>query len=235
MTDRRSFLKMAAASALITNKAYSQLKTEPDHMMVVNGLGALYNPNTFRMDQPRKTGALVFDKRTIDDALSSGLAAVCITLGNGDVDAGKEGEFEATIEDLARWTAAMTADDRLVKVNKVSDIQRAWQERKIGVIFGFQNMAMVGDRPQRVDIFADLGVRCFQLTYNSANQLGGGSLAASDLPLTAFGREVIDRINAKNGMVDLSHSGRQTCLDATRHSSRPISINHTGCLSLIHI
>jgi membrane dipeptidase len=235
MTDRRSFLKMAAAtaaSALIANKADSQAKARPERMMVVNGLGALYNPNTFRMDQPTKTGTLVLDKRTIDDALSSGLAAVCITLGNPGADAGKEGEFEGTVEDIARWTAAITADDRLVKVNEVSDILRAWQERKIGVVFGFQNMAMVGDRPQRVDIFADLGVRCFQLTYNSVNQLGGGSLAAGDPPLTAFGRQVIDRINAKNGMVDLSHSGRRTCLEAARYSSRPISINHTGCRAL---
>ena len=231
MTDRRLFLKMAAASALIANKAYSQPKTGPDRM-VVNGLGALFNPNTPRKDESRKPGAVVLDKRTIDDALSSGLAAVCITLGNSDVDVGKEGEFEATVEDIAQWTAAITADDRLVKVNKVSDILRAWQERKIGVIFGFQNMAMVGDRSQRVDIFADLGLKCFQLTYNSVNQLGGGSLAAGDPPLTAFGRQVIDRINAKNGMVDLSHSGRQTCLDAARYSSRPISINHTGCRAL---
>jgi len=232
MTDRRVFLKMAAASALIASKAYSQSKTEPHRMMVVNGLGALYNPNTFRMDQSAKPGALVLDKRTIGDALSAGLAAVCVTLGNSDVDTGKEGEFEATVEDIARWTAAITADDRLVKITKVSDILRAWQERKIGVIFGFQNMAMVGDRPQRVDVFADLGLRCFQLTYNSANQLGGGSLAADDPPLTAFGRQVIDRINAKNGMVDLSHSGRRTCLDAAGYSSRPISINHTGCRAL---
>lgn len=229
------FLKMAAASAasaLIAKKAYSQPKTEPNRMMVINGLGGLWNPNTPRVDQPGKPRALVLDKRTIDDALSSGLAAVCVTLGNSDTDTGKEGEFEATVEDIARWTAAITADDRLVGVNKVSDILRAWQERKIGIIFGFQNMAMVGDRPQRVDIFADLGVKCFQLTYNLANQLGGGSLAAGDPPLTAFGRQVIDRINAKNGMVDLSHSGRQTCLDAARYSTRPISINHTGCRAL---
>jgi membrane dipeptidase len=229
MTDRRSFLQMAAAFGLIANKAYSQPKNGPDRMMVINGLGGLWNPNTPRVDQSGKPSALVLDKRTIDDALSSGLAALCITLGNSDTDAGKEGEFEATVEDIARWIAAITADDRLVKVNKVSDILRAWQERKIGVIFGFQNMAMVGDRLQRVDTFADLGVKCFQLTYNSVNQLGGGSLAAGDPPLTAFGRQVIDRINAKNGMVDLSHSGHQTCLDAARYSSRPISINHTGC------
>ena len=33
-------------------------------------------------------------------------------------------------------------------------------------------------------------------------------------------------------MVDLSHSGQQTCLEAARASSQPISINHTGCRAL---
>ena len=79
MADRRLFLKMAAASALIASTAHSQPKTGPDRM-VVNGLGALFNPNTRRKDESRKPGAVVLDKRTIDDALSSGLAAVCITL-----------------------------------------------------------------------------------------------------------------------------------------------------------
>ena len=33
-------------------------------------------------------------------------------------------------------------------------------------------------------------------------------------------------------MVDLSHSGERTCLDAIAASTRPISINHTGCRAL---
>jgi membrane dipeptidase len=36
-------------------------------------------------------------------------------------------------------------------------------------------------------------------------------------------------------MVDLSHSGRQTCLDAARYSKQPISINHTGCRALVDL
>ena len=33
-------------------------------------------------------------------------------------------------------------------------------------------------------------------------------------------------------MVDLSHSGQRTCLEAARVSKQPISINHTGCRAL---
>jgi membrane dipeptidase len=33
-------------------------------------------------------------------------------------------------------------------------------------------------------------------------------------------------------MVDLSHSGENTCLEAARVSRQPVSINHTGCRAL---
>ncbi|RYD91256.1 MAG: peptidase M19, partial [Sphingomonadales bacterium] len=95
--------------------------------------------------------------------------------------------------------------------------------------YGFQNGAMMGKDASRVDIFADLGVRVFQLTYNPANQLGDGSMAPENRGLTSFGREVVARANARRVMVDLSHSGEKTCLDAARTSTAPISINHTGC------
>jgi membrane dipeptidase len=103
------------------------------------------------------------------------------------------------------------------------------------VIFGFQNAAMLGDNVARVDLFADLGVRVIQLTYNPANQLGGGSMAPETQSLTPFGHEAIERLNARRVMVDLSHSCRQTCLDAVQFSRRPISINHTGCRALLDL
>jgi membrane dipeptidase len=42
----------------------------------------------------------------------------------------------------------------------------------------------------------------------------------------------VERLNANHVMVDLSHSGQKTCLDAARASKQPISINHTGCRAL---
>jgi membrane dipeptidase len=77
-----------------------------------------------------------------------------------------------------------------------------------------------------------LGVRVIQLTYNPPNQIGDGSMAPLNRGLTAFGREVVARLNANCIMVDLSHSGERTCLDAIAVSRQPISINHTGCRAL---
>jgi membrane dipeptidase len=120
----------------------------------------------------------------------------------------------------------------LLKIQSADDISRAKAEGKIGVIYGFQNASMVGTDATRVDLFGNLGVRVIQLTYNPANQIGDGSMAPENRGLTPFGRTVIERLNANRIMVDLSHSGQNTCLDAARTSSQPVSINHTGCRAL---
>lgn len=125
-----------------------------------------------------------------------------------------------------------THNPELLRVNTTRDILRAKAERRIGVIYCFQNAAMLEGKLDNVDRFADLGVKSIQLSYNSINTLGGGSLAPADTPLTEFGRQVIDRLHERHVIVDLSHSGEQTCLDAARYANRPISINHTGCRAL---
>ena len=94
---------------------------------------------------------------------------------------------------------------------------------------------MLGADASRVEVFADLGVRVIQLTYNPANTLGDGSMAPQNRGLTRFGREVVERLNAARLMVDLSHSGERTCLEAARASRAPISINHTGCRALVDL
>jgi len=146
---------------------------------------------------------------------------------------GPDEPFEYTIRTIGEWDEILRANAKdLMKVYTAADILKARDMGRIGIIYGFQNAAMVGSDAKRVEIFADLGVRAIQLTYNPANQLGDGSMAPENRGLTPFGREVVAALNARHVMVDLSHSGQNTCLDAARTSSQPISINHTGCRAL---
>src|ERR1044072_9722627 len=82
----------------------------------------------------------------------------------------------------------------------------------------------MGEDAGRVESSSDLGVRVVQLTYNPANSLGDGSMAPQNRGLTRFGREVVERLNAARLMVDLSHSGERTCLDASRASGGAVPV-----------
>lgn len=243
MSDRRAFLLSTSAMALGAAPAGRLLAATSEQrpplgrfhdtqgtdplrdMIVVNGLGFLdegYAP-------PPPGPPVLISPRALAAAKSSGMTAFNMTVAVG-------GDFETTVRSIA------TSDDfvrthpaDLLKVFTTADIVQAKAQKKIGIIYGFQNAAMVGDRADRIDTFADLGVRSIQLTYNPLNQLGGGSMAPGDPGLTPFGRQVVERLNARRVIVDLSHSGHQICLDAARASTAPISINHTGCKAIVDV
>jgi len=229
--ERREFLRLTVASLATPGVLMgytAALAAKPDapghwaDAIVVNALGGLEDPNP----EPSR-------ERVIREAHASGLTAVNVTLGYvfGDGD-----PFEVTVRDIAKTDAQVRADPgNLLKVWTAADILRARTESKIGLIYGFQNAAMLGNDASRVEIFAGLGVRVIQLTYNGPNALGDGSMVPDNRGLTPFGREVVEKLNANRVMVDLSHSGQQICLDAAQASKQPISINHTGCRALVNV
>jgi membrane dipeptidase len=204
---------------------------------IVNALGGVDNPNVDveTGSQLQQTSEeMVVDARALADARASGLTAVNITLGYtlGDLP-----PYEHTLRELDVWDGIIAEHaDVLTRVHKAEDIWKAYTDERIGVIYGFQNAVAVGEDPtlidDRVALFAERGVRVIQLTYNQSNHLGDGAMAPENRGLTRFGREVVASLNEHRVMVDLSHSGEQTCLEAVRASRHPVSINHTGCRAL---
>jgi membrane dipeptidase len=231
--DRRTFLTLAAG-ALAAAPTFAQRPRAPatPSMLIVNALGGFSDPNPPRPPasvQPQRGAVLA--PRLIADARASGMNVVNQTIG---YVAGDGDPFEDTMREIGIWDARFAAmPNDLLHVRTAADMLRARRENRIGVILGFQNAAMVGNDATRIDIFADMGIRVIQLTYNPPNQIGDGSIAPDNRGLTPFGREVVARLNDRKVMVDLSHSGEQTCLEAARISRQPISINHTGCRALV--
>jgi len=148
--------------------------------IIIDSLGSLLDPNCADLEAPQPLSA-----RVVEDALSSGLTALNLTLGfiHGPGD-----PSEFTVRDIVKWDRCIADNPgTLRKITTASDIRSAHAAGQLGIIYGFQNEVALGERADRVDLFADMGVRVFQLTYNERNRLGGGSAAAEDTPLTAFG------------------------------------------------
>ena len=211
-------------------------------MIIINALGGLSNQNLWAESLSSQHegggGDLIrrmrsMDARAINDTHASGTTAINVTLG---YVSGPEAPYEYTIKDIAEWDSIIREQRAdLVKIWSAEDILAAKRENKIGIIFGFQNAASVGDDTERVKIFADLGVRIIQLTYNDCNQLGDGCTVQENRGLTPFGHEVVEALNQYRVLVDLSHSGEQTCLDAIKASRAPVTISHTGCRAITNL
>jgi membrane dipeptidase len=108
------------------------------------------------------------------------------------------------------------------------DVRRAHREGRRAVIYNLQNAEPIGDDLDRVDLFYGLGVRIVQLTYNLRNRFGDGCAERRDGGLSRLGVALVERLNQRRMLIDLSHSSDQTAYDALEVSRRPIACTHTA-------
>ncbi len=90
----------------------------------------------------------------------------------------------------------------------------------------------VGEELQLIRIFAKLGMRIAHVTYNRRNPLGDGCGERANGGLSDFGRHAIHELNRCGVMVDIAHSGWQTCLDTIEESDRPVVVSHSTACAL---
>jgi membrane dipeptidase len=119
--------------------------------------------------------------------------------------------------------------DQVVLALTVADIERAKAEGKEAVILGPQDTEMIGVDLDLLGTFYDLGVRILQLTYQRQNLLGAGCGEEVDSGLTARGRKFVQAMNELGILVDVSHSGERTGLDAMDASAKPVVVTHSFC------
>jgi membrane dipeptidase len=133
---------------------------------------------------------------------------------------------------IAAWSGFVGRNGELFSlVGTAEDLDRAKAKKKIGVIMGLQNADEFRDAKD-VKAFHQLGLRCAQLTYNTQNLLGSGSTERVDGGLTDYGVEIVKAMNEVGMLVDVSHSGDRTTLDAIELSAKPIAITHSNCRAL---
>ncbi len=161
------------------------------------------------------------------NAQASGITAVNLTV-SGVVS--PHLEFDAAFDHIAYWEGELsTHPDALVKVLDVEGVRRAKETERLGLIYGFQDAAMLEGQVDRLDLFYELGVRIVQLTYNVRNEVGDGCLEQANAGLSEFGRVVVEQMNELGMLVDLSHCGQRTTAEAIEGSTAPVAITHSGC------
>lgn len=136
--------------------------------------------------------------------------------------------LEAAYHNYAYMTHMLdNRQDFFVKALKAEDIEKAHREGKRSIILNFQNLDHIGTDLNLLDRFYQMGLRIMQLTYNTINALGCGCTEEEDTGLSEFGRSAIERMNELGILVDVSHCGPRTSMDAALHSSGPIACTHT--------
>lgn len=112
-------------------------------------------------------------------------------------------------------------------VRSIRDIEAAHLKGKTAVIWNSQTATILEEDLSRMAALKEMGIASMILAYNDRFRTGSGSLAAyngGDDGLTDWGRAVIDEMVKYGIILDLSHTGKQTALDAMDH----MDSNHPG-------
>lgn len=121
---------------------------------------------------------------------------------------------------------------RYVLIETVEDALRARASGKLGVTLQFEGTRCFERNLDLIELYYKLGVRQTILAFNSANSVGGGCAEEHDGGLTNFGRRFVKELQAVGMLVDLSHVGYRTSLEALALASRPMVFTHSNARAI---
>ncbi len=168
----------------------------------------------------------------LTDAEAAMFRTCGITGFHNSVGVGGASAYDDALEFIAAWSGFVGRNSHVFSlVGGAGDLDLAKSKQKIAVIMGLQNADEFRE-PKDVKAFYELGLRCAQLTYNTQNLLGSGSTERVDGGISDYGEQIIKAMNEVGMLVDVSHSGDKTTLDAVELSPKPIAFTHSNCRAL---
>lgn len=157
----------------------------------------------------------------VDDLLAGGITAsnatVCMQRNLSD----------ALRELKSYYNWAKRSEEKAVIATSAGDIKQAKEDGKHAVIFGPQDSQFLEGTLDFLRIAYDYGIRVIQLTYNYRNSAGDGCAERNQAGLSNFGFDLVEKMNELGVLVDLSHTGDPSTMDAIEHSKDPVSFTHT--------
>lgn len=146
-----------------------------------------------------------------------------------------EQAWNDVLTELARGNRLLQGlGDAFLLAGSASDIERAHRERRHAVIYNLQNAEPIGDQLGRADTLYNLGVRVIQIAYNIRNRFADGCVERRDGGLSRFGVALVEKLNERRILIDLSHCSDQTALDIVQVSDSPVAFTHTSARSISH-
>lgn len=136
---------------------------------------------------------------------------------------------------LCEWEQRILRYADLPWLRYVTRADQIRQAKRDGVLALYANCQPIA--PARRDLKAfdaaySKGLRSFMLTYNRMDHIGVGCKERVDAGLSMYGIEVVQHCNDLGIIIDVSHCGHLTTIDACRHSKAPVTANHTAAYSL---
>ena len=138
-------------------------------------------------------------------------------------------DYDELLKRVDEWNIHFKDNSDLIFHGKTyKDIEKANEQKKTAIFFGFQNCSPIEDDINLIEKIHQIGCKFMQLTYNNQSLLATGCYEKVDSGVTNFGKEVIKEMNRVGIAIDMSHSAEKSTLDAIEISKKPIAITHAN-------
>ncbi|MCC6860055.1 MAG: membrane dipeptidase [Bryobacterales bacterium] len=156
-----------------------------------------------------------------------------VTVFHVSVRLNTDSPWRATQNWLRGWNRFLGwHGEHFVTVRSLDQVGQVKATGKIGVMLGMQDSVHFRDTGD-VARFRGLGQLVSQLTYNSANALGSGCWVGADEGLTPYGASVIAAMKQAGMLVDVSHCGPRTTMEALEAGGPHVLVTHSNCRTLV--
>lgn len=118
-----------------------------------------------------------------------------------------------------------------------ADLYEAKRLGRKSIMLGIENGLAIEDSLDNIDHFAHRGMVYMTLCHNGDNAICDSARRSKGTHggVSAFGAEVIRRMNDLGVMVDMSHAGEKSFYDALSISRAPIVCSHSNCRALCDV
>ncbi len=132
--------------------------------------------------------------------------------------------------------------DKIVKVANSIELLKAIKQSKIAALIGLEGGHQFEDDLGNLEALYNRGVRYVTLTWNNSTPWAtsasdetnpeGAKNSEGKNGLTAFGKQVVQKMNSLGMMVDISHVGEQTFYDVIATTKKPVIASHSSVYRL---
>jgi membrane dipeptidase len=140
-----------------------------------------------------------------------------------------EGTYQAIMRMLRAYP------DQIALARTADEVEAIHAEGRLVALIGIENGYLLGPSLDDLPLWAERGVRYVGLTHFGHNQFAGSSNplerlgdAQEDPGLTDLGRALIPALNDHAILVDVSHVGKNSMMEAVALSRAPVIASHSG-------
>ena len=124
-------------------------------------------------------------------------------------------------------------------VKSYQDITYNSRKNKMSCVIGVEGGHIIGRDISKLEALHDRGMRYLGLTWNNSNHIASSAKdetfnrnSLSNIGLSNFGSEVVQKCNDLGVIIDVSHAGEQAFWDVVDQSQEPIIASHSSVYAL---